>query len=496
MKTRVCKKIFAVKFVAVLLCFCAALFSLASCASPDGVYNGGNDYNETGISLPTERGDSFREINERDFIKTEVCSSSTFSLSASRSSYSYMRKAVNSGRLPATDSVRIEEYINYFNYEIEPPQEGDFSVQTNVFDCGWNEEHKLLRVSYAAKKIERESAVNNLVFLVDTSASMYGADRIGLFKTAVEYVAEALGEDDKISLVTYAGDVRVLVDGAGASRRDELIEAVSSLQASGNTAGGSAIEKAYSVAKKNFVPQGNNRIILFTDGDFNVGISDPDELEMFVKTEKNDGIYFTAAGVGYGNYKDDVLEALAEAGDGDAYYLDGESEAKRVFGEELTGTLIAVAADAKAKVSFALSQVESYRLIGYDNRMLTGVQFEDEQTNAGEIGSGRQITALFEIAPTQNCNYALPFATAELKYRSPSGGEQKEIAAEIVSEEETADDAFIGCVAEYGLLLRRSKYAENASFVSLENRLAALNLTDECKTEFYGLVKRASALRR
>ena len=493
-KSNAGKQSLALKIFALSLFCLMFLFMLLGCASPDGNF-GADSNGQIMISLPTERGDSFSEINERGFTKTADCASSAFSLSTSRSSYSYMRRAVNAGRLPSADSVRIEEYINYFDYEIALPQDGDFSTVANVFDCGWNDAHKLLRVSYAARETERAVAPNNLVFLVDISASMYGADRIGLFKTALEYVAEALGEFDRISLVTYAGAVRVLIDGADASRRDELLESANSLQASGGTAGESAIEKAYSLAKKNFLPQGNNRIILFTDGDFNVGAKSPAELETLVKKGRNGGIYFTSVGVGYGNYKDDVLEVLANAGNGEAYYLDGESEAKRVFGEELAGTLFTVAADAKANVLFDPSQVESFRLIGYDNRMLTGVEFEDEKTDAGEVGSGKQITALFEIVPAQSCEIDLPFATAELRYKIPNGGEEKSLTVKIEKGEENPDDIFIGCVAEYGLLLRRSEYAQNASFESLETRLYSLTLSDDVyKTEFKEIVRKARGI--
>lgn len=475
------------------------LLALCLCLSACGLPNGGNSGEDRPQQFPNgsaieRQEDTFREINERGFVSTAASADSSFALSVSRSSYTYMRRMVSSGRLPVADSVRIEEFINYFDYAVDVPAEGDFASEARVFDCPWNSSSQLLRVTFQARDTSRAPVVNNLVFLADVSASMYGDDRIGLFKTALSYAAEGLGENDTVSLVTYAGASRVVFEGKRATDRDEILEEVQALSVGGNTAGYTAIEKAYGLAEKYYAAGGNNKVILFTDGDFNVGITDTDALGERIREEHDRGITFTAIGVGQGNLRDDRLEALAAAGGGSAYYLDNEREARRVFGEELIGTLTTVAYDAKAQVSFQPAQVSEYRLLGYDNRMLTGVEFEDAETVGGEIGSHRQVTALYEIRCSETCDPSAPYATARLRYRAAGDAEESAYTVAVRKGAPTDDDGFIACVAEYGLLLRKSAYAADANYASVLARLRALPDGDEHRREFRALVQSASRL--
>ncbi len=478
------------RFAITAIAFVWACLFLAACGMADGSYDG----NESPADIPefVGAGDTFSEIEERDFVSATESPQSAFAVSTFSSSYTYMRRAVQEGRLPAANSVRIEEYINYFDYDVAPPEEGDFSYASNVFDCPWNGAHKLMRVTFRARDVVRESAANNLVFLADVSASMYGADRIGLLQKAVSVITDGLGENDVVSLVTYAGESKTVFEGKTAADRTDILQEINALTVGGKTAGQNAISRAYAVARRYFIPGGNNRIILFTDGDFNVGATDTDALRALVEQNAQSGIMLSCAGVGYGNYKDKTLEAIATAGNGEAYYFDGESEVRRVFGEKLTGTLFTVARDGKAQISFDSSQVQQYRLLGYDNRMLTGIQFEDPATDAGEIGSGKQITALYEIVPAVSYEENMPVARAELRYKSAQSNAACAVDVLISAAQESDDDAFIACVAEYGLLLRRSRYAQGASFGSLRVRLNAMQLSDSYKQEFRGLVNLAA----
>lgn len=481
-------------------CAFVLVFSLlCGCGAPDKGASGGWDMWDAawGALVPDGSGDDFNEIKEKDFTVAATQPDSAFSLSVSSSAYTYMRRSLGENKLPQADSVRIEEYINYFDYGVAPPEEGeDFAALGRVFDCPWNQNNKLLRVSYRARDIERDDVRNNIVILADTSGSMHGADRLGLLQTAVAYLMQGLTQNDKVSLVSYAGSNRIIFEGKTGADKADILDAVNTMQASGATAGYGALERAYGVARRHYVQGGNNRVVLFTDGDFNVGPSGKDDLQELVTKERDSGIYLSCVGVGYGNYRDGNMETLANNGNGEAYYLDGESEAKRVFGEKLTGTLITVACDAKAQVVFDATQVEKYRLIGYDNRMLSGAQFEDESTDAGEIGSSHQVTALYEISLTQTCDPLRAAASAELRYRTPGEqGEDRAMHTAVLFEQETGDDTFIACVAELGLLLRQSAYAPGASYASVLRRLDAMDVSaDAYKTEFRALARKAARL--
>lgn len=497
---------FRIKKALILLLSCMLIFITCGCGAPKGGA-AAPDFEDFG-DVTIESFDEFSVNEERGFVYAEEENKSAFSLSVSSSSYTYMRRAIGSHTLPEQNSVRVEEYINYFNYFVPELSGEDFSAVTSVFNSPFGGSECLLRVTFKAKDYDRESAPCNIVILADTSASMYGADRLGLLKVAVEYLIGGLKNDDVISLVTYAGSSKVAFEGLTAGSRGEILAAVENLTAGGVTAGYDALTQAYAIASNHFIEGGNNRIVLFTDGDFNFGESDSESIDNVAAEYAQRGIYLSCVGVGYGNYKDATLEKLANAGGGATYYLDGKSEAKRVFGEQLTGTLVTVACDAKAQIEFDPSAVESYRLIGYDNRVLSGAQFENGGTDAGEIGSSHTVTALYQVRLKIDTLLGADIATATLRYRRPNETNERELSykVEIVGEDSLddvyiesaekirADDEFISCVAEYGMLLRGSKYCGRASFGGLLSRLSALELTDKYKIEFRSLVSSAAEL--
>ena len=497
---------FRVNKILTVLLSCILIFAVGGCGAPKGEAAAPSfDRNTAFEDLEFEYADEFSATEERGFVSAAEESKSAFSLSVASSSYTYMRKVVNFARLPMQNSVRVEEYINYFDYYV-PSSGEDFSAVTSVFESPFGDDERLLRVTFKAKEYERESAPCNIVILADTSASMYGSDRLGLLKVAVEYLLDGLGKSDVISLVTYAGSSEVVFEGLNAGSRGKILDAVENLTTAGVTYGNGALRLAYDIADTYFIEGGNNRIVLFTDGDFNVGDYDGDTLESEIESHARDGIYLSCVGVGYGNYKDVTLEKLANAGGGTTYYLDGKSEAKRVFGEKLTGTLVTVACDSKAQIEFDSAVVESYRLIGYDNRLLSGAQFEDSDTDAGEIGSSQTVTALYQVrlkgSWTEN-----KLATVTLKYRRPDETTERELKYDVENvgidglpdtmekyKKINADDKFISCVAEYGLLLRGSKYIGKANFDSLTERLSLLTFDDIYKSEFRTLVNQAARI--
>ena len=480
---------------------CALILAVGGCSAP----HGGGAFSDFG-NFTTESADEFSVSEERGFTSTDEETKSAFSLSTSSSSYTYMRRAVNSGVLPEQKSLRVEEYINYFDYFVPEATGEDFSAVTSIFGSPFVADEKLIRVTFKARDYERESAPCNIVILADTSASMFGADRLELLKVAMEYLVDGLGESDLISLVTYAGSSEVAFEGLNSTSRGEILSCVENLTAGGVTRGYDALGRAYEVALEHFIDGGNNRVVLFTDGDFSFTDYGGEQLESELTNHASRGIYLSCVGVGFGNYKDATLEKLANAGGGATYYLDSKSEAKRVFGEQLTGTLVTVACDAKAQIEFNPSAVDSYRLIGYDNRVLSGAQFEDSDTDAGEIGSSHTVTALYQVRLKSDLAEK-KLATATLKYRIPNDMTERELNYDVEmsgvdgltdTEEKYerihADDEFISCVAEFGLLLRGSKYKGNASFDNLLSRLSALELTDKYKIEFRSLVNKAAGL--
>ncbi len=479
----------------------ALTLPLAACGMAGG--NGGAmrypecDYIQPG-ALENYRYD---DIIERDFTDASETPDSYFSLDRNTASYSLMRRTINEGRTVGKNSVRIEEYINYFDYDYARPQNGDaLAVNGSLFDCPWNDEHKLLTVEVAAETIDFDDRKNNIVFLIDTSGSMYGDDRLGLIQQSFTMLTECLDEHDTVSIVTYAGDSRIALDGESGANKTKIANVLQDLEARGSTFGQGGIENAYKVAERHFTDGANNRVILATDGDFNVGASSKRALERLIRSKRETGIYLSVLGVGMYNTNDTTMKTLAENGNGNYAYLDSVNEARKVLVKELGGTFNVVAKDAKIGVTFDAEAVDKYRLIGYESKMLTQEEFEDEKTDAGEIGSGHTVTALYELALKPEAEGSV--AAAEVRYKTPNTEVEKSVKFEIAVSDYThspdEDHMFIACVAEYGLVLRESKYAADASLLSVVNRLDALDCTDASadpfKAEFLGLAKKALRL--
>lgn len=477
----------------------ASLLILCSCSPSslsDHYYNSVISESDSGFS-PNYQYDG---ISENDFVSTAEETSSYFSLDRNTASYSLMRREINQGLTTNANSVRLEEYVNYFNYNYARPSGEDaLALSGSVFDCPWNEENKLFTIGIAAEEISFASDIqNNIIFLIDISGSMFGEDRLGLIQQAFTMLLDNLGDNDYVSIVTYASNCRVALSGARGTEKTKIANVLQDLSASGTTNGSGGIQLAYAEAEKYFIQGGNNRVILATDGDFNVGISDKNQLKNFISEKRQSGIYLTVLGVGMFNTNDSIMKTLAESGNGNYAYLDSVAEARKVLVEELNGTFNVVAKDAKAGVIFNPETVEKYRLIGYESKMISQDEFYDENKDAGEIGSGHTVTAVYEIKIKDNA--AGNIATVEIKYKHPESNENKNITETFTTYDYSAnpdeDCIFIGCVVEYGLLLRNSEFKGNADFENVISRLSQLSCVreDPFKAEFLEIVKKACIL--
>lgn len=488
--------------VILVLIFC---FTLISCSSAkDGGF--ANDaYYGTGTPTAGEEGlenEEYTEIIENDFILTQTNPNSYFSMDANTFSYPNLRSIINNGYSVYKDAVRVEEMLNYFSYDYPTPTDGEiFKVTGSLFNTPYNDQTKLLTIGISAQEIEFSSIRNNLVFLIDVSGSMHSPDKLQLVQEAFRLLAENLNPEDRVSIVTYAGRDEVALRGAYGYEKQKITAVIEDLSAGGSTAGSAGISTAYAIAQEFFIEGGNNRVILATDGDFNVGISNVNALENFISEKRQTGVYFSVFGVGRGNVKSDKMEALALAGNGVCSYIDSQKEARRALVEQIGGSMITVAKDVKAGITFNAEQVESYRLIGYENKLLTQEEFEDSSTDAGEIGSGHTITVVYElkmVSPEIAQNATL--ASVNIKYKPTenvggNGEEEQQIVVDITSNEYhevlTLNDSFVASVVEFALILRDSSYKANANINDLITRLDLLDLsTDEYKAEFRDLVKK------
>ena len=491
MKKRALALLTAITVVCVILLF-------AACGGSDDL--GGSFSQDSGYPYEESADGNYvyDSIEEQDFALVSENPSSYFSLDRNTASYSYVRRQLNDGLDIAPDSVRVEEMINYFDYDFPAPVDKAIGVSAYLADCPWNAENKLMLVGVKTSISELETENANYVFLIDVSGSMAGKDRLGLAVKGMEKLTDSLGDKDVVSVVTYASGVNKVLDGVecSADGKKTIKNAVNNLAASGSTAGGEGLLLAYETARNHFIENGNNRVIIVSDGDFNVGMSDLDELKEFIQDKAKQNIYLTVLGVGMGNTRDDLLETLATNGNGNYAYLDSELEAEKVLCEELDGTLKTVAKDAKAGVTFT-SAVEKYRLIGYDTKIISREDFENDNTDAGEIGSNLCVAALYEIKLAESEETRL--ADVEIKYKDVSAGETDEsVKIEVTVDTPSSDDlSFISCVAEFGLLLRQSDYRGDASFEAVAARLAMLENyigDDAYKSEFVTLVGKASEL--
>lgn len=469
--------------------------------------------------------EGYDNITENKFLKVSDNPLSTFSIDVDAASYSNVRRFLNQGQLPLAGAVRIEEMINYFHYEYPQPTNGDpFSINTEISDCPWNKENKLVLIGLQGKKIPTENLpASNLVFLIDVSGSMSDANKLPLVKASMKMLVDQLREQDKISMVVYAGAAGLVLSPTSGSEKTKIKEAIDNLDAGGSTAGGAGIKLAYQTAKEYFVKGGNNRVILCTDGDFNVGESSDDAMERLIENERKSGVFLTVLGYGMGNYQDSKMQKLADKGNGNHAYIDGITEAKKVLVNEFGGTLFTIAKDVKLQIEFNPAKVQGYRLIGYENRMLAKEDFNDDKKDAGELGSGHTVTALYEVIPVgvnsdflktvDSLKYqknVTPLSksaqtdeilTVKFRYKAPDGDVSKLIEHPVkdkqISIAKTSDNfRFAASVAQFGMLLRNSEFKSNASYADVLSlaRNAKGNDEEGYRSEFIRLAESAKLL--
>lgn len=467
--------------------------------------------------------EEYDPINENRFRSPLNHPFSTFSTDVDAASYSNMRRFINNGQMPPKDAVRVEEMINYFQYHYPQPEGKDpVAIHTEMADCPWNTDHTLVMVGLQAKTIPTDNLPpSNLVFLVDVSGSMWSPNKLPLVKSAMKLLVDQLRPQDRVAIVVYAGAAGLVLPSTPGNEKIKIKDAIDSLTAGGSTAGGAGIKLAYKTAEKNFIHDGNNRIILATDGDFNVGVSSNAEMEELVEKERNTGVYLTVLGFGMGNYKDSKMEILADKGNGNHAYIDNINEAKKIFIHEFGGTLFTVAKDVKLQVEFNPDLVEGYRLIGYENRMLKDEDFNNDKKDAGDMGSGQSVTALYEIIPAgqksdfiekvdkpkyqqtvvKNNISATELMTIKLRYKDPKDSTSLLIARSVTNQKASWQKAsdnfrFAAGVAEFGMVLRNSAFKQGASF-NQALQLAQSGLgqdTEGYRHELVSLVKNASLL--
>jgi Ca-activated chloride channel family protein len=466
--------------------------------------------------LPTTRGQhsfnateeiapqpSYAQFKDHAFLDTKKERTTTFAIDVDRASYANVRRMITSGLRVPPDAVRIEELVNYFPWSYPQP-EGDapFSVTSEVAGCPWKPEHRLVRVGIQGRALEQwKMAPNNLVFLIDVSGSMQPPARLPLLRSAFRVLVDELRAEDRVSIVVYAGAAGLVLPPTSGADKSAIIAALDGLSAGGSTAGGAGIELAYKVALDHFIADGNNRVILATDGDFNVGVSGPNALETLIEEKRKSNVFLSVLGVGDDNYRDDSMETLADKGNGNYFYLDSQTEAEKVFRHELTGTLVTIAKDVKVQLEFDPAKVASYRQIGYENRALANKDFDDDKKDAGELGAGHSVTALFEIVPA-TADLRGEIATLRLRYKEPQGATSVPLTASIVDEGKSAYEAspdmqFAAAVAQFGMLLRNSPDKGTATWddvLSLAKVAAGVDL-DGTRREFVALAERARTMR-
>lgn len=425
--------------------------------------------------------ENYKDHGENPFINTSDAPISTFSVDADGASYANTRRFLNLGQTPPTAAVRIEEFINYFTFDyVEPNNNDHVSLNSEVAVCPWNTEHYLMRIGMKGKTIpENELPNSNYVFLIDVSGSMNSPDKLGVLKSGFKTLTDNLRNEDKIAIVTYAGNAGLLLPSTPGSEKEKIKAAIDQLGAGGSTAGAEGIITAYKIAEENFIEQGNNRVILGSDGDFNVGPSSTEDLVKLIEEKRETGIYLTVLGVGGGNLNDNGMEQIANKGNGNYEYIDNAKQIQKVFTYEL-GKLYTVAKDSKIQITFNDEKVTSYRLIGYENRALENEDFEDDKKDAGEIGSSQTITAVYEIILT-DMNIEENFATFDLRYKKPNADESIPLTHEVTGDiydinQSSENMRFSAAVTGFGLLLKDSEYKGNIS------KQMVLNLANSATT--------------
>ncbi len=454
--------------------------------------------------LFNENDEDYGMLIENAFESPKTAPLSTFSIDVDNASYTNIRRFINAGQKVPKDAVRVEEMVNFFKYQYpQPKDEHPFSINTEYSDCPWNKDTKLVRIGLQGKIIPTDNLpASNLVFLIDVSGSMSGYNRLPLVKESLKVLVNQLRDEDKISIVVYAGAAGLVLAPTSGSQKQTIIDALERLQSGGSTAGGAGIQLAYKTASENFIKGGNNRVILATDGDFNVGASSDSDMQTLIEDKRKSGVFLTCLGYGMGNYKDSKLETLADKGNGNYAYIDNIQEANRFLGKEFKGSMFAIAKDVKIQIEFNPTHVASYRLIGYENRKLNPEDFQNDAIDAGELGSGHTVTALYEIIPVgvkskfyneptdlkytktkttdpsdsepaKHTKFSDELATVKFRYKKPDGDKSIEMvrviednATEIAN---TSNDLkFSSAVAWFGLKLRDSKFISNKSMSDIK----------------------------
>jgi len=445
-------------------------------------------------------------IEENRFLRVRQKPRSTFSIDVDAASYSNMRRFLNNGQQPPKDAIRIEELVNYFTYDYPAPQEeAPFEVIAELSECPWQPQHQLLHIGLQGKKIPTaELPPSNLVFLVDVSGSMNRPNKLPLLKSSLKLLTEQLREQDRVSIVVYAGAARLVLEPTAGNEKEKIIAALNRLQAGGSTAGGAGIQLAYKIARERFMEGGNNRVILSTDGDFNIGQSSDAALVRMIEKERESGVFLTVMGFGTGNYKGNKMQQLANKGNGNHAYIDNMEEARKVLVSEFGGTMFTIAKDVKLQIEFNPAQVQAYRLIGYENRLLDEEDFNDDTKDAGELGAGHTVTALYEIIPpgiesefladVDELKYQKgnrrkllgnksECCTVKLRYKAPDGNTSQKrvqpVPAQPVPLAESSDNfRWSAAVASFGMLLRDSKFKGQADYKQVKKMAQAAKGAD------------------
>ena len=473
---------------------------------------------------PEQSREGYDKRDENQFISPTVSPLSTFSIDVDTASYANIRRFIEQqGRLPPKDAVKIEEMLNYFTYNYKAPRgPHPFSVDTEISIAPWNDSHRLVRIGLQGKKLATSKLpASNLVFLLDVSGSMNSANKLPLLKNAFSLLVNELRPKDKVAIVVYAGAAGVVLPATSGKHKERILDAIDRLRAGGSTAGAQGIELAYQIARKNYIRGGNNRVILATDGDFNVGQSSDGELVRLIEKTRRQGVFLTVLGFGSGNYQDAKMEKLADKGNGNHAYIDSILEAKKVLVSEMGGTLHTIAKDVKLQIEFNPAKVKAYRLIGYENRLLAAQDFNDDKKDAGELGSGHNVTALYEIIPagsreavagvdelkyqkvnTTGAAGSDELMTIKLRYKQPTGEKSELIVAPVKDNgtrlSRTSNDfRFAAAVAEFGLVLTDSKHKGTAGFGSVIERAQGAKGKDRegYRANFVRLVRKAAKLR-
>ncbi|MCD8742545.1 von Willebrand factor type A domain-containing protein [Mucilaginibacter roseus] len=483
-------------------------------------------YSTAYIAPQPANTESYKGVTENGFHVASNDPLSTFSVDVDAASYSNVRRFINGGQIPPADAVRIEEMVNYFNYNLPGPANNDpVAIHTELTSAPWNTKHRLLRIGLKARTIPTENLpASNLVFLIDVSGSMSDENKLPLVKSSMKMLVNQLRAKDKVSIVVYAGAAGIVLQPTAGDKKTTINNAIDNLEAGGSTAGGEGIKLAYKVAHENLMKEGNNRVILATDGDFNVGASSDDDMEKLIIKQREGGVFLSVLGYGMGNYKDSKMETLADKGNGNYAYIDNITEARKTLVSEFGGTLFTVAKDVKLQLEFNPAKVQAYRLIGYENRMLNKEDFNNDKKDAGDMGSGHTVTALYEIVPigvkddysgsVDPLKYQKPAApkglvntgsgemlTIKFRYKQPNSGKSA-LSQAVVNDvpvefaKTSVDMKFASAVAEFGMLLRDSPYKQQASYAhAIKTARAGKGNDDEgYRAEFIKLAENARLL--